>query len=466
MAVNLLEGNPAKQIVKFAIPMLIGNIFQQLYNMVDSIIVGQFAGADALAAVGSVFPTMFLLLSIAIGLTTGISIILAQYFGAGKYTDLRKSFANAIILIAVVSVGLSVIGIVAVDPLLVVTNTPAETFEMSKQYLIVMFGGMIFTFYFNAFSAVLRSIGDSKTPLYFLMIATVINIVLDLVFVRSFGLAAMGVAIATIIAQAVSAVLCIIYIYFKVPVLRPRPGDFKIKPDEIKKMLKYGIPTAIQNSFVSIGMILVQGLVNSFGTVFMASYTAATKVDAFAMMPLLNISLAMSTFTGQNIGVGNIKRITKAVKTILLGVVGFTVVMGLLIMMFGPTLITIFIDPTDPNAAQIIAYGTEFLQTVAFMYILFGISQALLGVLRGAGDVNFTLISSSTVIFVRAPAAYILAATALDYKGVFYAVGIGWLSAMLLHLFRYLSGAWKTKSVFGKSAAVHKDVADESENEG
>ncbi len=457
MAINLTEGNPAKQIVRFAIPMLIGNIFQQLYNMVDSIIVGRFAGADALAAVGSAFPTFFLMLSIAIGLSIGISIILSQYFGAKKLVELRASFANSIILIAVVSVGVTIIGLLVVDPLLTATNTPAETFEMSKQYLSVMFGGMIFTFYFNAFSSVLRAIGDSKTPLYFLMIATVINIILDIVFVRNFGLAAMGVAIATIIAQAVSAILCIIYIYLKVPVLRPQKGDFKIRKDEIAKMLKYGIPTAIQQSFVSVGMILIQGLVNSFGTVFMASYTAATKVDAFAMMPLLNISLAMSTFTGQNIGVGNIKRITKAVKTIMLGVLAFTVVMGALIVMFGPYLITIFIDPADPNAAQIISYGTEFLQTVAFMYIIFGVSQTLLGVLRGAGDVNFTFLSSATVIFVRAPAAYILAATALDYRGVFYSIGIGWLAAAALHFFRYKSGAWKTKSVFGKNVIKDKE---------
>ncbi|MDL2224615.1 MATE family efflux transporter [Eubacteriales bacterium OttesenSCG-928-M02] len=445
MTRDMSTGKPAKVLFAFAWPMLLGNIFQQFYNMVDSIVVGNYVGSNALAAVGTAFPVMMLLTSVVMGLTSGFSVVISQYFGAGRTEEVRNSVFTAIAFLLMVSAALSVVGLFIARPVLVAMRTPQEILPDAVTYLMIIFGGMIFSFMYNGFSAVLRALGDSKTPLYMLILSTIVNIILDLVFVVVFHWDVAGVAIATIIAQAISALTCFVYTMKRVPMLRfSKKNPAKFDRDILKTMVRLGIPSAVQQSVFSIGMLFVQSLVNSFGSTVIAGYTSGTKIDSFVMMPMMNVGNALATYTAQNLGAGKPERIKEGYRAALIFNVIFCLALTAIVFSFGPQLVGLFVD-SEADAA-VIKVGTEFLDVICIFYILMGLMNVGSGILRGAGDMKVVMMGSFTNLGARLLAAYTLAPL-IGEAAIWWSMPIGWGMAVLIYNGRYFSGKWKEKAV-------------------
>jgi len=446
----MTKGSPTKTIAIFALPMILGNVFQQLYNIVDSVVVGNYVGSNALAAVGTAFPVTFMGIAVAMGLTMGCSVVISQLFGAGKIKEMRKAIYTSAIFLLMVSVAVSAIGLVISGPILRLLNTPDEIFAASKTYLAIFFGSIVFMFAYNAFSAMFRALGDSKTPLYFLIVATIINIVLDLLFVISFGMGVAGVAWATLISQAVSGLLCYIYMVKRVAVLRFEKDEMAFDKNILKSVVKFGIPSSIQQFIVSFGMLAIQGLVNSYGTDVIAGYTSATKIDSIGMMPMMNLSMALSTYVAQNIGAGQIKRVKQGFNSTLVITCVICLATSALILPFGKNMINMFVD--SEASANVIEIGAQYLQVVSAFYILFGIMFTANGVLRGSGDLNFFMFISIFNLGVRVAAAYALAYF-IGYEAIWWSIPVGWAIAASMSLLRYYTGGWKNKAIVGKPPA-------------
>lgn len=452
MLKDMTQGNPMKLIFTFAVPMLIGNIFQQLYNMVDSIVVGQFGGANALAAVGSSFPIIFLLISMIMGLTMGGGIIISQLYGAKQMEKVRRAISTALIFQGVAAIIVTILGLSLSRWMLTLLNTPPEVFEDSATYMRIFFSGLLAMFAYNAFSGILRSLGDSKTPLYFLIVSTFVNIGLDILFVAQFGWGVAGVAWATIIAQSTSAVLCVIYIYLKVPLLALKPKDFIFDKSLFITMIKLGIPSSIQQTLASTGMIAVQGLVNSFGPITMAAFTAAGRLDSLANMPAMNLGMSASTYTGQNLGANRVDRVQAGLIAALKIMAIISISMSVLVYMAGPHLITIFIKSSETG---VIMQGVDYMKTVSIFYIVFGIMLVFNGILRGAGDTTVPMYATIINLTVRVIAAYTLSSTSLGYRGIWMSLPIGWCASAIIPVYRYFTGKWKDKAVVRQKMMSH-----------
>lgn len=298
--IDMTKGNPSKLIIKFALPMILGNIFQQIYNLVDTVVVGKFVGVDGLAAVGSSFAIVVFITSIIIGLTMGTGVILSQSYGAKDYHKFKKVSVASFIFIGLVTLLIMIISLIFIDIILNLFNMPDKLIYDSKAYLIIIIIGLIFTFLYNWGTSLLRAIGDSKRPLYFLIVASIINVVLDLVFVIEFNLAVKGVAIATVIAQGASAILTLIYVVKKVEFLKISKKDLKVSKDTFNLVIRYSVLTSMQQSIMNFGILLVQGLVNSFGVTVMAAFAAGVKIDSLAYMPVQDFGNAFATYVAQN----------------------------------------------------------------------------------------------------------------------------------------------------------------------
>lgn len=461
MVRDMTQGSAGKLILTFTVPMLIGNIFQQLYNMVDSIVVGRFVGPNALAAVGTSFPIIFLLVSLIMGLTMGSGIVISQFFGAKQQEKVRRAVSTAVIFQAFCAIAMTGIGLVLSRPLLELMNTPPEIIDSSAAYMRIFFGGLVFMFSYNAFSGILRSLGDSKTPLYFLIVATLTNIILDIYFVARLGWGVQGVAWATLIAQALSSVLCIVYVYRKVPLLRYTWSELVFDRDIFKTMIRIGIPTSIQQTIASVGMMAVQGLVNSFGAVTMAAYTAASRMDSFAMMPIMNFGMGLSTFTGQNIGANKLDRVSEGLRATMKMAVLTCLAVSVLVYTFGPQLIAVFIDAEQ---VDVITQGVDYMRTVSLFYAVFSILMIFNGLLRGAGDTVVPMLSVIASLAVRVGVAYWLASFAnIGYRGIWWSIPAGWAVASGIPVLRYLSGKWRAKALIRQQMFAVKDVAAEPE---
>lgn len=444
MLKDMTQGNPMKLIFTFAIPMLIGNVFQQFYNMVDSIVVGRYVGANALAAVGSSFPVIMLIISMIMGLTMGGGIIISQLYGAKEMDKLKRAISTTIIFQLIAGIIVTIIGLSLSSWLLAKLNVPPEVFDDSVTYIRIFFTGLLTMFAYNTYSGILRSLGDSKTPLYFLIVSTFVNIVLDVLFVAKFGWGVAGVAWATVIAQGVSTVLSIIYVYTKVPLLALKPKEFIFDKDLFITMINLGVPSAIQQTLASTGMIAVQGLVNSFGAVTMAAYTAAGRLDSFATMPSMNLSMSVSTYTGQNLGAGKMERVKDGLIAALKIMAVISILMSALVFLFGPKLIAIFIDASE---AEVIRRGVDYMKTVSIFYPVFGIMLLFNGLLRGAGDTKIPMFTTLFNLGVRVIAAYYLSSTSLGYRGIWISLPVGWCVGSIIPVARYFSGKWKEKSL-------------------
>jgi putative MATE family efflux protein len=465
---DFTEGNSFKHIVAFAMPMLIGAILQQVYSMVDAVIVGRYVGGLALAAVGISINLLGFLLSVLIGLTTGASVVISQLYGAKQHDQMSRAVSTSIIFLGVLSVLISVLGVAGAPLFLRMLGAPADVFDDALIYLRWLMGGMMFPIFFNMYTAYLRALGDSNTPLYILVFSTVLNTGLDLYFVAVLGMGVAGAAIATIIAQTLAAVICYWYVHKKVPLLRiGASGD--AAPDDIatvKKarlprvrglvfdlplffdILRYSIPAALQLSLTSLASLTITRLINSFGAVAVAGYTAALKIDQLAIMPQSNISMAISTFVAQNMGAGREDRAKKGLASGMALMMGAGIFITVIAFFFSTEMISMFVGSADPNAVEIVGVGAQYLEIIVIFYILFGVFFAFNGFFRGVGDATIVMVLCVVSLGLRAVAAHFLVAFAgMGPEAVAWSIPIGWSLCTIAAYVYYKKRLWAGKTV-------------------
>lgn len=447
---DMTVGTPWKSILMFSIPMIIGNIAQQLYSTVDSIIVGHYEGDNALAAVGSTMPILNMLLVLFIGISAGVSIMVAQYFGARAREDLSKTIGTGITITGIVSLVLMVVSPFFVRPILTGLNTPPEILDNCAAYLTISMIGIAGMAYYNILSGILRGLGDSVSSLVYLIVATIINIVLDILFVAKFRMGVAGVAWATIIAQAASSILCLRKLARMKDIFDLNMKELKISKKHLSRIIKLGIPSGATQAIVSSAMIIVQSLTNSFGAMFIAANTIVMRVDGFAMMPNFSFGTAMTTYAGQNVGAGKFDRVTKGAKQgTLIAVLCSATITGI-ILIFGKYLMGIFTETTE-----LVDYSAKLMRILAVGYIAMAVTQSLQGVMRGAGDTTTPMvISIITSVLMRVPLAYIMVYLSRSPQ---YPIGrpecmqisllCTWLTGAILSFLFYRFGKWKKKAV-------------------
>ncbi len=439
---DLTKGNEAKQLLLFSLPMLIGNVFQQFYNMVDSWVVGRFIGTDALAAVGASFPIIFLMVSLVMGLGMGANVLIAQYYGAKKPERIRAAIDTAYLVLFVLGLVLAVVGYFSAAPILRLLRVPDKVLGPASLYLRVIFIGLPATFFYNGVSAVLRGLGDSSTPLYMLIASTIINIVLDLLFVRVFGWGIAGVAWATVIAQALSFLGSQLYLNRTHEILRTDFRKLRFDRDIFRLIVKIGLPSGIQQMLVSLGLMFMSAVVNGFGSTVMAGFAAASRIDSFAGMPSMNIGMALSSFVGQNLGAGRADRARRGYRAAL--GIGFLITAAVSIVLYfnGASLVGIFSEDI-----AVIQVGGRYLKIIAPFYFAFSVMFITNGVIRGAGDAIVPLISTLCAMWlVRIPAA-LLFSKLWGSDGVWWAMPSGWLVGMAIAVLYYWGGAWTRKAL-------------------
>jgi putative MATE family efflux protein len=445
---DLTKGRESTLIIAFALPMLIGNVFQQFYNMVDSWVVGRYVGKEALAAVGTSFPVIFLMIALALGIGMGTNVLVAQFYGAKANDKIKLTIDTAYISLFIMGIALTLIGYFTAEPVLKLLRVPSDVFDQASEYLKIISLGLILTFGYNTVGGILRGLGDSLTPLFMLIAATIINIILDLLFVRSFGWGVAGVAWATVIAQGVSFIGSVIFLNRTHDVLKTDFLHLTFSREIFAKIFKIGLPSGIQQALVSLGIMVMTAIVNGFGTVVLAGFSVASRIDSFVAMPAMNIGMAVSGFTGQNMGAGETKRVSRGFHAALFIGLGITLVLSTAIFFFGDKLIAAF----TPNEIDVIAVGHEYLRIIAVFYFLFTIMFVTNGVIRGAGEAIVPMISTLAAMWVvRIPCAIIFSRLWGEI-GIWYAMPVGWLIGTIIALTYYKSGRWKTKSVVGKSA--------------
>lgn len=447
-ATDMTVGEPWKQIVIFTLPMLIGNIAQQLYSTVDSIVVGKYVGDNALAAVGSAAPILNLLLVLFMGISMGASIMVAQYFGAKQREELSYTIGNCISLTAIATGIIMVVSVIVVRPLLEILSTPASIIDWCESYLLILFLGSIGSAYYNILSGVLRGLGDAFSALVYLLVATVLNIVLDLVFVAKLDMGVSGVALATILAQAVSGILCFIRLKQLSNIFDLKWHYLKIDGRYSGGMIKLGLPSGLTQAIFSMAMVIVQSLTNSFGEAFIAANVIVMRVDGFAMLPNFSFGTAMTTYAGQNVGARQMDRVTKGARQgTLLAVLTSAVLTGL-ILIFGKQLMGIFTETTE-----LVELSRNMMGIIAVGYIAMAVTQSLSGVMRGAGDTMSPMwISLFTTVAVRVPVAYSIAYLTRSaecpngrQECVFISLLCAWVLGALVTTIFYLRGGWKKK---------------------
>jgi len=435
MELDMTKGNPFQLIIRFMLPVFFGNLFQQLYNTVDTIIVGRFVGTGALAAVGATGTISFLILGFVSGLTTGFTVLTAQRFGAGDIKGMKRSIGNATILSVIVAVVMTLLSVIYMKPLLTWMNTPKDIYVQAYAYIIVICGGMITNIIYNMSASVLRAVGNSKAPLYFLVIAVVINCVLDLVFIINFKMGVAGAAWATVVSQGISGVLCLVYMWKKIPLVHPEKEDWKLNGPDSKVQLRIGIPMALQFSITAVGTILVQTSLNLFGSIAVAGYTAACKVEQLAGQMFFAIGTTMATYSAQNKGVGDIKRIKKGARTAALINIVYAIVVGILCIVTIKYAISLFVSGDD--ILQVTEYATIYIKVVAPFFIPLGAIFIYRNVLQGAGYALAPMMGGVMELIARVVVAYI-AAKYMSFTGVCAANIAAWVAAAVYLWIVYL----------------------------
>ena len=438
-AQDMTVGKPRANLIQFAIPLLIGNLAQQMYNTVDSIIVGRYVGDSALAAVGTSGPILNLLLLLFMGISTGAGILVSQYFGAHKEKELTRTVGTCLTLTMIATLIIMAVGSAIVRPLMKLLDTPADVYQMAVDYLTIIVIGIVGAAYYNIVSGVLRGLGDSFTPLLFLVVACVLNIFLDLLFVVCFDMAAAGVALATVIAQAVSAVLCIWRLTHMPHVVKVTKAS--LIPDKriTERTVQLGLPSGLTQAIFSMAAIVVQALTNSFGTSVIACAIVVMRVDGFAMMPNFTFGMAMTTFVGQNVGAGRMDRVREGVREGVRMGLGVAVVLVAGILVFGEGLMRMF-----TTTEEVVRLGVHMMRILALGYIAIAVTQSLSGVMRGAGDTLTPMwISLATTIAIRVPIAYGLAALTHSPDSIFISLLISWVSGAVLTTLFYRRGKWR-----------------------
>lgn len=402
---DMTVGPPWKRIMEFAVPMLIGNLAQQLYNTADSIVVGHYVGDNALAAVGSAAPILNLLLALFVGVSTGAGIVISQNYGAGNREKLSESVGNCITLAAIASLITMVLGVTVTMPMLRLLDTPASIIEWSGGYLHIIFWGVAGCAFYNILSGILRGLGDSVSALAFLLLSTVLNIGLDIWFVAGFGMGVPGVALATVLAQGISAVMCLLKLLWMRDIFDLTFSTLRLRRDSALRIVRIGVPSGITQAIMSLAMLVVQSLTNSMGETVIACNVIIMRVDGFAMMPNMTFGQAMSVYTGQNVGAGKLDRVDQGLKEGTAMAVGFACTITVCLLLFGKYMFDLFTD-----TPELIELAYRMMRIMAVGYITIAVTQVLGGIMRGAGDtVTPMWISLFTTIGLRVPVAYILA---------------------------------------------------------
>lgn len=444
MQKTMTEGPIWKNILYFSIPLILGNLFQQFYNTVDSIIVGNYIGSEALAAVGSSGSIINLLVGFCIGASAGAGVVISQFFGARDKEGVRKAVHTTVAIAICAGAVVSVAGIFFSPLILRAMGTPQEVFSQAVSYLKIFFGGMVFSVIYNMSAGILNAVGNSKRSLMYLVIAAVSNIFLDLLFVVVFHMGVVGVALATDISQFLSCVFIIAFLVRSQDIYRLKIRDIRFYDNLLGKILRIGLPTGVQNIVISLSNVVVQSSVNSFGAVAMAGFAAYVKIDGFNILPVLSFSMAATTFTGQNVGAGNYDRVKRGIYVSAAMGVCYTIVTGILLMLFAPQVIGVF-----TNKAEVVEYGVYILKFFCPYYWMLGILQVLAGTIRGTGktlQAMFVFLFSMCIFRVIWIWIALKVAHELSYVMIVYPVS--WLVGMAMILVYVWRGKWMPKSYY------------------
>lgn len=437
---DLTEGKVWKVIVRFALPLLVGNLLQQFYNITDSIIVGQFLGKEALAAVSASFFIYYFIISLVIGVGSGTTVVISQLFGAKQYQKVQLAFSSFFIFMLVGGIILSIAGIIFAEPVFRLTNTPEEVIPQAVAYFRIYIGGTFLFVTFNSIISILRGVGESVRPMLFILITTVLNIAFDLLFILVFKWGIEGAARATVVSQGIGMCIALAYVNNTHPLLSIKKQDMLFDWKLFKESLKIGLPTSVQQCAIALGLIALLGIVNSFGTNTLTAYGAAGKIDTIITQAILTLSGALAAFCGQNIGAGRLDRVKKGVQftmytNIALGLLTFAAV-----YLFGNEMMRIFTKDID-----VVAIGKEYLLIIGGFFIVHGALNVYNGALRGAGDTLFPMITSLVCLWlIRIPLAYYLSSW-LRRNGIWWAIGISITIGLIVTFVYYKMGFWKRR---------------------
>lgn len=437
---DLTEGKVWKVIVRFALPLLVGNLLQQFYNITDSIIVGQFLGKEALAAVSACFFIYYFIISLVIGVGSGTTVVISQLFGAKQYQKVQLAFSSFFIFMLVGGIILSIAGIIFAEPVFRLTNTPEEVIPQAVAYFRIYIGGTFLFVTFNSIISILRGVGESVRPMLFILITTVLNIAFDLLFILVFKWGIEGAARATVVSQGIGMCIALAYVNNTHPLLSIKKQDMLFDWKLFKESLKIGLPTSVQQCAIALGLIALLGIVNSFGTNTLTAYGAAGKIDTIITQAILTLSGALAAFCGQNIGAGRLDRVKKGVQftmytNIALGLLTFAAV-----YLFGNEMMRIFTKDID-----VVAIGKEYLLIIGGFFIVHGALNVYNGALRGAGDTLFPMITSLVCLWlIRIPLAYYLSSW-LGRNGIWWAIGISITIGLIVTFVYYKMGFWKRR---------------------
>ena len=433
MTNDMTKGSPLKLFIYFTIPLLIGNVFQQLYSMVDTIIVGRFVGVNALAALGSCNSMFFLVNGLILGMTSGFAVLVSQKFGAKDEKGVRKAVASDITLTLILTAIITAIAVLIVNPLLDMMNTPSNIYSDAKTYITIIYAGIITQTGYNMSAGILRALGDSKTPLYFLILASLLNVVLDLVFIVNFKMGVAGAAYATNIAQGVSAILCLVYSYRKYKILRLKKEDFKVERSYYTTHLKIAIPMSMQFSVTAVGIIIVQSAINTFGATVIAAYTAASKVQQLVMQPAVSFGVTMATYAGQNLGAKRFDRIKHGIRIMNVVSVVTSMMSSFVLVALGKYFVMLFIENPTP---EVFGYAQQVLNYSAMFFIPLGFIFVYRNVLQGMGQSFVPMMAGFFELFARGVVAFTLPKF-IGFTGICLADPIAWISAAVPLILTY-----------------------------
>lgn len=445
----MITDAPGKALLLFAVPMILGNLFQQFYNIMDSVIVGRFVGEEALASVGASYSITNVFIAIAIGGGIGSSVVVSQFLGAKQLGKMKTAISTTLLNFLGISIFLGILGLAFNDQILRWMRTPANVFDDASVYLSIYFIGLPFLFMYNVMASVFNSLGDSKTPLFLLIFSSLLNIVLDLIFVAVFHKGVAGVAVATLIAQGLSAVISfgILKRRLRRQYATDEPSQFYDKT-MMGNMMKVAVPSTLQQSIVHIGLLLVQSVVNGFGSAVMAGFAAGTRIESICIVPMLAIGNAMSTYTAQNIGAGYSERVKKGYRYCCLMVAVSAVVICVIMELWGSIFVGAFLNADSDPAA--IKTGIDYVRFIAFFYVLIGLKATTDGLLRGAGDVVVFTIANLVNLAIRVLVAAAFAPV-WGVQAVWFAVPMGWGMNYLISFSRYLTGKWSKVRLIEKN---------------
>ncbi len=440
---DMTVGSPVKHIITFALPLLFGNLFQQLYNMVDSVVVGNFVGKNALAAVGTCGSMNFLFFSLSSGLAIGIGIIVAQYFGAKDEKNVRSTIANSFYVLVAAALTVSVLGMLLAPALLRLLATPENIIGDSITYMRTTCAGITAIALYNGVASILRALGDSKTPLYFLILSSIVNVILDLTFVLAFGMGVFGVALATILSQAISAVTSLIYAHRKVPYFRLSAEELKPHREIIVKSFRLGVPVALQNSMIAISCMVLQGAVNSFGDTVMAAFTITNRIEQIVQQPYSSLGAAITTYAGQNMGAGEIGRVKQGFRQSVLIALAFSMALIPVMYLFGHGIVGFFV-----REEEVVDIGYRALRITSLCYFWLGMIYVPRALLNGCGDTGFSMLNGISEVVCRILYSWIfIHIFSIGYWGIWITTAATWITTAAVCVARYAQGKWRQKGI-------------------